>query len=196
LHTIFNYSQYQPKKHNNKPEPVQIIIKSRLEMTIERAKGTKHTNKLFGLQWQGAPSKDVSGEYWVRILRGTTLNQCACFYARTGLVAHHWWVRNRCESQKKKSRERPNQKSSHLWLGHSFNKGHEKWCYTSNIDNLKISYLYLVSVWRHVFLLQTTQIWISCKFILLLGTSTNCWKNGRMKWNYWEEETVERWGWV
>ena len=36
------------------------------------------------------------------IPRGTTLGQCACLYARAGLVVHLWWVGNRCESKKKK----------------------------------------------------------------------------------------------
>ncbi|GAU27143.1 hypothetical protein TSUD_104520 [Trifolium subterraneum] len=39
-------------------------------------------------EWQGAPSKDVSGEYRVRFPGGTTLGQCACLYARAGLVVH------------------------------------------------------------------------------------------------------------
>ena len=56
---------------------------------------------MFGLQWQGAPSKDVLGKYRVWIPGGTTLDQCACLYARVRLVAHHWWVGNRCESKKK-----------------------------------------------------------------------------------------------
>jgi hypothetical protein len=34
------------------------------------------------------------------ILRGTTFDQCACRYARAGLVAHLWWIGNRCESKK------------------------------------------------------------------------------------------------
>ena len=38
----------------------------------------------------------------------------------------------------------------------------------------------------------TTHIWISlCKFILLLRTSTNWWKNGIIEWNYWEMEEEE-----
>jgi len=32
----------------------------------------------------------------------TTFGQCACLYARAGLVIHHKWVENQCESQKKK----------------------------------------------------------------------------------------------
>jgi len=56
--------------------------------------------KVFGLQWQGASSKDVSREYRVRFSAGTTLDQCACLYVWAGLVAHHWWVRNWCERKK------------------------------------------------------------------------------------------------
>jgi len=41
------------------------------------------------------------GEYMVRFPGGTTLSQCACLYAWAGLVVHHWWVKNRCESNKK-----------------------------------------------------------------------------------------------
>jgi len=37
--------------------------------------------KLLGLQWQGAPSKDILGEYRVRFPGGTTLGQYACLYA-------------------------------------------------------------------------------------------------------------------
>jgi len=37
--------------------------------------------KLFGLQWQGAPFKDVSREYRVRFPGGTTFGQCVCIYA-------------------------------------------------------------------------------------------------------------------
>jgi len=58
------------------------------------------STKLFGLQWQGVPFKDVLGEYWVWFPGWTTLGQCACLYIRVGLVAHHWWVGNQCESQK------------------------------------------------------------------------------------------------
>jgi len=57
--------------------------------------------KLFELQWQGAPFKDVPRKYRVWIPEGTTYGQCACFYARAGLVVHHWWVRNQCERKKK-----------------------------------------------------------------------------------------------
>jgi len=57
--------------------------------------------KLLGLQWQAAPSKDVPEEYRVRFIGETTLVQCACPYAWAGLVVHHWWVGNRCESKKK-----------------------------------------------------------------------------------------------
>jgi hypothetical protein len=41
---------------------------------------------------QFTPSNDVSGEYQVRFPGGTTLGQCACLYARAGLIAHLWWV--------------------------------------------------------------------------------------------------------
>jgi len=58
--------------------------------------------KLLGLQWQGAPSKDVPAEYRVRFPGGATLGQWAYLYVRAGLVAHHWWAGNRCECQKKK----------------------------------------------------------------------------------------------
>jgi hypothetical protein len=46
--------------------------------------------ELFGLQWQGVPSKDVPGEYPVRFLGGTTIGQCACFHRWAGLDAHLW----------------------------------------------------------------------------------------------------------
>ena len=39
---------------------------------------------MLGLQWQGAPSKDVPGEYRVRFPGKTTLDQCACLYAWAG----------------------------------------------------------------------------------------------------------------
>jgi len=56
---------------------------------------------LLGLQIQGAPSKDVLGEYRIQFSKETTLGQCICLYARAELVAHLWWVGNWCESQKK-----------------------------------------------------------------------------------------------
>jgi len=66
------------------------------------------SNRLLGLdpvvKRQGAPSKDVPGEYWVRIPGETTFGQCACLYAQAGFIAHHWWVGNRCESKKKKDK--------------------------------------------------------------------------------------------
>ena len=40
----------------------------------------KVKTKLIGLQWQGAPSNDVFGEYRVRFSWGTTFDQCACLY--------------------------------------------------------------------------------------------------------------------
>jgi len=65
----------------------------------------KETTRLLGFQWQGAPSKNVPGEYQVRFPGKTTLGQCACLYARAGLVDHLRGVGNRCESQKKKYRK-------------------------------------------------------------------------------------------
>jgi len=61
----------------------------------------KKKTKLFGLQWQEAHSKDVSGEYRVWFPRGTMLGQCACLYTWAELIVHYWWVRNRCESKKR-----------------------------------------------------------------------------------------------
>jgi len=62
----------------------------------------KYVNKLFGLPWQGTSSKDVLQKYQMWFSRKTTFDQCACLYARVGLFVHHWWVRNRYESKKKK----------------------------------------------------------------------------------------------
>jgi hypothetical protein len=56
--------------------------------------------KLLGLQWQGVHSKDVSGEYRVRFPGEITLGQCACLYARTGLVAHLWLVGTGAKAKK------------------------------------------------------------------------------------------------
>jgi hypothetical protein len=57
--------------------------------------------KLLGLRWQGAPYKDVFGEYRVRFPGGTTLGKCACLYARAGLVAHLSWVGTGAKAKKK-----------------------------------------------------------------------------------------------
>jgi hypothetical protein len=36
----------------------------------------------------------------VRFSGGTMFDECACHYARAGLVVHFLWVRYRCESKK------------------------------------------------------------------------------------------------
>ncbi|KAK2420084.1 cytochrome P450 93A3 [Trifolium repens] len=77
-----------------------IIIIIRTTTTPGFKNGFMRT-KLLGLQWQGAPSKDVPGEYRVRFPGGTTLGQCACLYARAGLVAHLWWVGTGAKAKKK-----------------------------------------------------------------------------------------------
>jgi hypothetical protein len=39
----------------------------------------------------------------VSIPRGTTHGQCACLYARAGLVGHFWWVGTGAKEKKKKT---------------------------------------------------------------------------------------------
>lgn len=57
---------------------------------------------LFGLQWQWAPSKDVSKEYWVWFSGRTTLDQCICRYAWAELIVHHYRWENGAKVKKKK----------------------------------------------------------------------------------------------
>jgi len=72
-------------------------------LSVYKTKNLKitRTRAFIGLQWQGIPFKDVPGEYGVRFSGETTFGQCACLYAWVGLVVHHWWIGNQCESQKK-----------------------------------------------------------------------------------------------
>ncbi|AES68347.1 hypothetical protein MTR_3g007220 [Medicago truncatula] len=86
-----------PTKRLEQPKNILMNLKSKrkdgftnIKQMYNACQRYKMSIKVDKLNWQGAHSKDVPREYQIRFSGGTTLDQCACRYARAGLVIHLW----------------------------------------------------------------------------------------------------------